>query len=207
MKKIIFSLAILGIISIACKKEAVASTEKKDSTAVMNDSLADPDPTDTIAAASYAAFSTDLKTAEKVRKFLQTEFKDDIDKKAIDENSKKFIQYEFDINDDGKKEIFVGFTGSFFCGSGGCTQFILNDDGSKLASFTVSDYPIVIDNTKTKGYKDLFIRSGGKYRIVKFDGKTYPSNPSVLAALKDIPVDDLPRALNFTYEPYPWFKF
>lgn len=83
----------------------------------------------------------------------------------------------------------------------------MNDDGSKLASFTVSDYPVVIDNTKTKGYKDLFIRSGGKYRIVKFDGKTYPSNPSVLTALKDIPGDDLPRALNFTYEPYPWFKF
>jgi hypothetical protein len=101
------------------KKKAMASTEKKDSTAVMKDSLADPDPADTIAATSYAAFSTNLKTAEKVRKFLQTEFKDDIDKKAIDENSKKFIQYEFDINDDGKKEIFVGLTGSFFCGSGG----------------------------------------------------------------------------------------
>ena len=50
-------------------------------------------------------------------------------------------------------------------------------------------------------------KSGGKYRIVKFDGKTYPSNPSMQPELKLLPGDGLPRALDFVNEPYPWFKF
>ncbi|GGP02142.1 hypothetical protein GCM10010992_05340 [Cloacibacterium rupense] len=209
MKKIIFSLATLGLVLVACKKEASPASDavKTDSAVVSSDSLADPDTTDTIAAANYTAAATNTQTAEKVRKFLQTEFKKDVDSKALQDNDKKFIQFEFDINDDGKKEIFVGLNGPYFCGTGGCTQYILNEDGTKLANFTVSDYPVVIDNTKTNGYKDLFIMSGGKYRIVKFDGKTYPSNPSTLPELKVVPGDGLPRALNYLNEPYPWFKF
>lgn len=209
MKKIIFSLATLGLVLVACKKEASPASDavKTDSAVVSSDSLADPDTTDTIAAANYTAAATNAQTAEKVRKFLQTEFKKDVDSKALQDNDKKFIQFEFDINDDGKKEIFVGLNGPYFCGTGGCTQYILNEDGTKLANFTVSDYPVVIDNTKTNGYKDLFIMSGGKYRIVKFDGKTYPSNPSTLPELKVVPGDGLPRALNYLNEPYPWFKF
>jgi hypothetical protein len=65
----------------------------------------------------------------------------------------------------------------------------------------------VVDNNKTNGWKDLFIQSDGKYRIVKFDGKKYPSNPSIQKALNVIPGDGLPRALNFVNEPYPWFRF
>lgn len=209
MKKLIFSLATLGLILVACKKEAAPASDvaKTDSTSVTSDSLVDPDTTDTIAAANYTAAATNTQTAEKVRKFLQTQFKKDVDSKALQDNDKKFIQFEFDINDDGKKEIFVGLTGPYFCGSGGCTQFILNEDGTQLANFTVSDYPVIIDTNKTNGYRDLFIYSGGKNRIVKFDGKTYPSNPSTLPELKLIPGDGLPRALDFTKEAYPWFKF
>lgn len=84
---------------------------------------------------------------------------------------------------------------------------LLENQGNEITNFTVSDYPVVIDNNKSKEWKDLFILSGGKYHIIKFDGKKYPSNPSVQPVLKDIPGDDLPRALNFFNEPYPWFKF
>jgi hypothetical protein len=65
----------------------------------------------------------------------------------------------------------------------------------------------VIDTDKSSGWKNLFIKSGGKNRIVKFDGKKYPSNPSLQPELKVIPGDDLPRALNYIDEPYAWFKF
>jgi hypothetical protein len=101
----------------------------------------------------------------------------------------------------------VGFTGPYFCGSGGCTQMILDREGNVITQFTVSDYPVVIDNTKSNGWKDLFILSAGQYRIVKFDGKTYPSNPSMQPELKLLPGDGLPRALDFVNEPYPWIKF
>ena len=69
----------------------------------------------------------------------------------------------------GKKEIFVGLTGSYFCGSGGCTQLILDDQGNLISTFSVSGYPVIIDINKTNGWKDLFIYSGSKNRIVKFD--------------------------------------
>jgi hypothetical protein len=133
--------------------------------------------------------------------------KKDLDKNLIDSANRKFIFFEYDLNEDGKKEKFVGLTGTYFCGTGGCTQFILDYQGNVITKFTVSGYPIVIDQNKTNGWKDLFIRSGNKDRIVKFDGKNYPSNPSTLPALTLLPGDGLPKALDFTNEPYLWFKF
>jgi hypothetical protein len=75
-----------------------------------------------------------------------------------------------------------------------------------ISKFSVSR-DVVIDNKSTYGFKDLYIYSGGKFRIVKYNGKTYPSNPSTLPALNVVPGDDLARALNFVNEPYPWFTF
>jgi len=84
---------------------------------------------------------------------------------------------------------------------------VLDSQGNVITQFSVSGNPVVIDTNKTNGWKDLFIYSGSKYRIVKFNGKTYPSNPSILPELKVTPVDSLPRALDFEHEPYAWFKF
>jgi hypothetical protein len=167
----------------------------------------DPDPTDTIPGDRYGINSSSKQTADLVRLTLQDKLKADLDKNIVDSLSRKFIFFEYDLNDDGNKEIFVGLIGPYFCGSGGCTQYLLDHQGNVITIFTVSDYPVVIDNNKTNGYKDLFIYSNGKNRIVKFNGKKYPSNPSTLPALKVLPGDGLPRALNYQNEPYPWFRF
>ena len=166
----------------------------------------DPDPTDTIPGDRYGINSSSKQTADLVRLTLQDKLKSDLEKNLVDSLSRKFIFFEYDLNDDGKKEIFVGHTGPYFCGSGGCTPYLLDNQGNVITKFSVSR-DMVIDNKKTNGYKDLFIYSGGKFRIVKFNGKTYPSNPSTLPALNVIPGDGLPRALNFVNEPYPWFTF
>jgi hypothetical protein len=213
MKKIVLScigLVLLGMTS--CKKEVKADQIVTDPTAVVIDTAAasqmvDPDPTDTIPAERYGINSSNPKTADLVSLTIKDLYKDDLAKNVIDDYSRKFIFFEYDLNEDGNKEIFVGFTGPYFCGSGGCTQLLLDNQGNVITTFSVSDYPVVIDNNKTNGWKDLFIYSGGKNRIVKFDGKKYPSNPSVLPALKLTPGDGLPRALDFTNEPYAWFKF
>ncbi len=167
----------------------------------------DPDPSDTIPASRYGENTSSKITAEIVRTSLNSLFKDDLSKGLIDSFSRRFIFFEYDLNSDGQKEIFTGLTGSYFCGTGGCTFYILDAKGVTVSKFTVSDYPIVIDNNITKGWKDLFIQTGGKYHIVKFDGKKYPSNPSLQPLLKLIPGDSLPRALNYLAEPYPWFRF
>jgi hypothetical protein len=184
-----------------------ADTSASAPIATAKDTIFDPDVSDTIPGSSYNPFTTSQATAELVRQVIQTKLKSDLDKNLVDSFSRRFIFFEYDLNDDGNKEIFVGFTGPYFCGSGGCSPYILDNQGNVITHFTVSDYPIVIDNNKTNGWKDLFIRSGGKDRIVKFDGKKYPSNPSTLPALKVLPGDGLPRVLDFVNEPYPWFRF
>lgn len=213
MKKAIITLAIVTFFGItSCKKEAKQEETPIDSTTVVVDTvkteaMVDPDPTDTIPAGSYGINSSNLKTADLIRLTIKDLYKDDLAKNFIDDNSKKFIFFEYDLNEDGKKEILVGLTGGYFCGTGGCTQLLLDNQGNVITQFSVSGNSVVIDTNKTNGWKDLFIYSGSKYRIVKFNGKTYPSNPSILPELKVTPGDGLPRALDFEHEPYAWFKF
>jgi hypothetical protein len=214
-KQISTLIVLLMFTFISCKKETSETQNTKDTATVIKDTLSaklkdsiiDPDPTDTIPAGQYGINSSNMKTANIVRTTLRNIFKEDLSKNSIDDYSKRFIFFEYDLNDDGKKEILVGLTGPYFCGSGGCTQYILGNQGAVISRFTVADYPIVIDTEKSFGWKNLFIPSGGKNRIVKFDGEKYPSNPSLQPELKVMPGDGLPRALNFINEPYAWFKF
>ena len=213
MRKIVLSLTVIAFLGMtSCKKEVKGNEVATDTTAVVVDTAAatkmvDPDPTDTIPAERYGINSSNLKTADLVRLTIKDLYKDDLAKNVIDDYSKRFIFFEYDLNEDGNKEILVGFTGPYFCGTGGCTQLLLDNQGNVITTFSVSDYPVIIDTNKTNGWKDLFIYSGGKNRIVKFDGKKYPSNPSILPELKVTPGDGLPRALDFIHEPYAWFKF
>lgn len=156
---------------------------------------------------SYAPEISDPHTADLVRLTLKDKYKADLEKNLIDSFSRKFSFFSYDLNDDGKKEIFVWLTGQYFCGSGGCSPLILDDQGETITQFSVSEYPIVVDNAKTKGWKDLFITSGGKFHVLKFNGKKYPSNPSVQPVLKTVPGDGLPRLLDTEHEPYPTFTF
>jgi hypothetical protein len=215
MKTKLISMCAGALVSLnACNNTGTKDSATGDSTAVATqnsvaaiEAVYDPDPTDTIPGDQYGIHSSSKQTADLVRLTLQSLFKDDLVKNLVDETSRKFIFFEYDLNDDSKNEIFVGLTGSYFCGSGGCTQYILDNQGNVITKFTVAGYPVVIDNNKTKGWKDLIILSGGKNRVVKFDGKKYPANPSTQPELKVLPGDGLPRALNFVNEPYPWFKF
>jgi hypothetical protein len=217
MKNIVLVIiTLLLAITFACNTaEKVGAKDKitVESVTITNENPAnkptsfyDPDPYDTIPGKRYGLNSSSKETADLVRKTLQDKLKNDLEKNLVDSLSRKFIFFEYDLNDDGKKEIFVGHTGPYFCGSGGCTIYLLDNQGNDITQFAVSR-DIVIDHKKTNGYKDLFIYSGGKFRIAKFNGKTYPTNPSILQALKVIPGDGLPRALDFVNEPYPWFNF
>jgi hypothetical protein len=213
-----FAVSLL-LLALACNTPADKATQTDSSARKTDTALAivatsapatdpnDPDPTDSIPADRYEANSVSRETADRVRATLREQMKGDLEKGLIDSFSRKFIFFEYDLNDDGRKEIFVGLNGSYFCGSGGCTQYLLDDRGRIISIFSVSGYPVVIDTKKTNGWKDLFIHSGGKDRIVKFNGQKYPSNPSTLPALKVVPGDGLPRALNYINEPYPWFRF
>ena len=131
---------------------------------------------------------------EKISVFLKNILKDDL--ATMTEEQREFQYEEVDLNNDGIKEYLVGFANSYFCGSGGCTYYLLNNNGSVITIFTVSDSPfIVMVASKTNGWRDILVKSNGSLRQLKFDGKTYPSNPSILKEFKEIPSDDAYRLL------------
>lgn len=146
-------------------------------------------------------------TAALIKQTLQSMYKDDLGKGIIDSFSRRFAFYEYDLNDDGKKEILVATRGTYFCGSGGCTILLLDNTGKKLSAFTVSDYPVVISHNKSNGWKDLLIPSRGKNHLIKYTGKAYPSNPSTQPEFTGSISDTAPHALNTKNQQYPWFEF
>ncbi len=84
-----------------------------------------------------------------------------------------------DLNADGRLETFVLMTDAYYCGSGGCTAFICSDTGQSLGRFTVTDEPILLSDTASYGWKDFYVWSNGALRLMAFDGKQYPPNPSL----------------------------
>jgi len=215
MKRTLVLSVLTSLILISCNNagtnnEPATDTTKKADTATVTNAAAnkmeDPDPTDSIPTERYPENSSSKATADIIRNALVgTLLKNDL--ASMSANDRKFIFSELDLNDDGQKEIFVGFSGTYFCGTGGCTIYLLNHDGSLINVFSVSDYPVVVEKQKTNGWKDLVITSAGKPHSIKFDGKKYPGNPSVAPLFKMIPSDDSPRVLDDQHFPYPHFSF
>lgn len=107
------------------------------------------------------------------------------------------LSYHFnrvDLNGDGKADAIVFVSGSSVCGSGGCRMLILKGDSknySLITEMSVSRPPLFVGATKTKGWNDLLMEvssvgvAGIKtyFASLKFDGKTYPENPTVEPSL------------------------
>lgn len=124
----------------------------------------------------------DDKAVALIRKQLNVLLKSDLP--ALTKDDRYFYYEEFDLNNDKKNEYFVGFSNSYFCGSGGCSGYILNNDGSVINKFTVTDFPMYVTTSSTEKFYDLIFESGGKLHLLKMKGGKYPSNPSVQEVVK-----------------------
>ncbi len=95
-----------------------------------------------------------------------------------------------DLQDNGTHEAIVYLISGERCGSGGCPMFVLTPKDSSYSIITqtsVTQRPIRILATKTNGWHDIAVQvSGGGidgYEAkLSFDGKAYPSNPTVRPA-------------------------
>jgi len=92
-----------------------------------------------------------------------------------------------------KEEIVVYVSGQTWCGSGGCRLFILEPDGVSfkvIGEEIVVRPPIRVLRSKSRGHFDIgvWVQGGGiqpGYEAqLRFDGKSYPANPSVAPARK-----------------------
>jgi hypothetical protein len=126
------------------------------------------------------------KAVELIRKQLQILLKKDL---PVMTKEDRYFYYEaFDLNNDKKDEYLIGFSSSYFCGSEDCSGYILNNDGSLINKFTITDFPIYITTSSTEKFYDLIIKTGGKLHSVKMKNGKYPSNPSVQEIWKgDVP--------------------
>ena len=97
----------------------------------------------------------------------------------------------FDLNGDGISEAIVHVVGPEVCGTGGCTTHIFVKSGSrcKLVSTIDLSRPLIVASTaRSNGWRNLivFIAGGGilpgYYVELRFNGATYPDNPTVKPA-------------------------
>ena len=100
----------------------------------------------------------------------------------------RYFQGEMDLNEDGQQEIITHIVGPQVCGTGGCETLVFTQDSDTLrlvSEITVTHPPIIAAETKTNGWRDLIVAVGGggapsaHSARMKFDGKTYPRNPTV----------------------------
>ena len=103
------------------------------------------------------------------------------------EDKVRYYYNLIDLNGDEVPETFVYLTGPVVCGTGGCSGLILqraNGSYKVISRFSLVRTPVLISETKTNGWKDiiLYVAGGGiepSYRVLEFDGQTYPLNPSI----------------------------
>ncbi len=122
---------------------------------------------------------TNASTEEQsVRKFLQTQ---------VENQETRYIAVFRDLNGDGVPEALAYLVGNEWCGSGGCTLFILskNETSWKIVSrITITRPPVRMLQAVSNGWHDLGVQVGGggirqPYEAeIPFNGKKYASNPT-----------------------------
>lgn len=103
------------------------------------------------------------------------------------QDSIRYYYNKVDLDGDGILEVFVYLIGFYVCGTGGCSAAIFkqkNGEYSLLSRFSLVNNPVVISNSKTKGYRDIIMNVYGGgienfFALIKYDGTKYPSNPSI----------------------------
>lgn len=92
------------------------------------------------------------------------------------------------LDGDRWPEWIVHLAGPMVCGSGGCESLIFTEgDGGLelLTRISVTRPPIVVAETSTNGWRDLIVHVAGGGILpghdarLRYDGSTYPSNPTV----------------------------
>lgn len=127
------------------------------------------------------------KLLDKIENVILTEYLTERDLRTISKDQRKFQMSQIDLNNDGKMEIFVNFTTSYFCGTEECSVLLLNDQLKIITEFTVMKTPIYVEETLENDWKVLMVQSEGKWRKLIFEDDSYPSNPSILEVSSNYP--------------------
>jgi hypothetical protein len=153
------------------------------------------------------------KRAESLKSFLQSY----LGKPYPTFEQEKATRYSsafVDLKDDGTEEVIVYVSGRTWCGSGGCTMLILAPEGTSyrvVTRTTITRPPIRILNTKSNGWHDISVvvvggGIAGSEAVLPFDGKTYPSNPSVPPARRSFEKIQGETVISVTAQEQPLYQ-
>lgn len=129
---------------------------------------------------------------DSLRAFLQTSFAE----ARADYADTSYVAAFADLNGDGRDEVLVSLHSGLFCGSGGCALYIYTPAGAswhQVAELTIVNAPVRLLATQSHGWRDLAVHvRGGGVEIphearMRFDGRTYASNPSMAPRLRGRP--------------------
>ena len=161
--EIVFRCRIVALVSAVCSALLVATC---------------------LAKAQQKPDATPSAAEESLKRFLH----------AFDDNkTTRYVAAFRDLNSDGIQEAIVYLIGSEWCGSGGCNTLILTrDDGPWriVANIAITRPPIRVLTNTSHGWRSIavWVQGGGiqpGYEAeLRFDGKSYPRNPSVPPALR-----------------------
>lgn len=146
--------------------------------------------------------------AARVRQTLTGLFGKDLEKMTVED--RQFTFHAVDLNGDRKHEIFVGFNGPFHCGRGGCTALLIDHRGRVVTKFTVTEYPILVLPSLSKGWHDLVIGTAAArpaMRLVKWTGKHYPGNPVTQPEYAAVPPATIKEVFDFKDYEEQWHSF
>jgi hypothetical protein len=99
-----------------------------------------------------------------------------------------YFSKQVDLGGDGGLEFVVHVAGPMVCGSGGCSTLVFTPGKQGLellAAIAVTRPPIIVAESATNGWRDLVVRVSGGGILpgydarLRFDGSTYPKNPTV----------------------------
>jgi hypothetical protein len=116
---------------------------------------------------------------ESLKSFLKT---------LDDDKTTRYALAFRDLNADGTPEAIVYLVGNRWCGSGGCNTLILTPERSSwriVGNIRITRPPIRVLKSTSHGWRDVsvWVQGGGTqsgYEAeLRFNGKAYPSNPSV----------------------------
>jgi heat shock protein HslJ len=100
----------------------------------------------------------------------------------------RYFHGSADLDEDGDAEVLVHVVGPMLCGTGGCNTLVLTpgDSGYDVVTdISLTRPPIRVSSRSSRGWKNLLVAVSGGGILpghdaeLRFDGSSYPSNPTV----------------------------
>jgi hypothetical protein len=122
--------------------------------------------------------------SEPLNAFLQRQF---ADAREHGPDSRYAIAWA-NLDGDPRPEALIYMQGRYWCGSGGCNLLVVRAQYGSwriVSEIRLARPPILVLDTRNRGWRDLAVSvSGGGIQPgyqarLRFDGRTYPSNPTL----------------------------